>query len=108
MMTKENFNQLVEGNVEQPVKGILVLAKPSIKTTTDSGIELDQKTIQEQLNKKEPMYVVAVGAENKFNVGDKVRVSSFMQMNPPLTSTLQGYDLVLCREHDVVTVVKVK
>ena len=104
-MTTEQFNQLVEGNKEQPVKGVYVLAKPSIKTTTDSGIALDQQTIAQQKAKKEPMLVVASNVENKFAVGQKVRVYSFMEMNPPLASSVTGYDLVIAREHDILTVI---
>lgn len=105
-MTTQQLEQLITGNKEVPATNILILAKRVVKETTDSGIHLDKKSLQDSLNQKEPMYVIASSEGSKYPVGTKVRTGSFMLMNPPLESALEDYSLVICREHDVLTYIK--
>lgn len=105
-MTQAELDLLIATNVEQPVRNVLVLAKSIVKDTTDSGIKLDPKTVEDLLKRKDPMYVIASHEDSTYSPGDKVRTASFLLMNPPLECTVEGYQLVVCREHDVLTVIK--
>jgi co-chaperonin GroES (HSP10) len=110
-MTKEQVIAIAELLEEQAVGfNILVLqATPSLKTK--GGIDKPQEVIDREAKeaKSSRLIVLSVGTgvTESIEVGDRVRATQVANFNGSFESPIDGYEIKLIRQHDIMTVSKI-
>lgn len=106
MMTQEQFNQLVEGNLETPVGQYLIVAKEIVSDKTKAGVIISDGMVQELAKRQDLLTIIAVNESSILKPGQVIRAGRVLTQQTPITSVVEGYELVMVMNHDILTVQK--
>jgi co-chaperonin GroES (HSP10) len=102
-MTQEQFNQLVEGNKEVPVGQYIIVAKEIVSDKTKAGVIISDSMKEELTKRQDLLVVIAVNDTSILKPGNIIRAGRLLTQQTPLVSTVDGYELAMVMNHDIMT-----
>jgi co-chaperonin GroES (HSP10) len=102
-MTKGQFKQMVKENLESPLGQYVIVAKQVVAEKTKDGIIISDSMKAELAKKQDLLTVIATNENSVVSPGDIIRAGRVLTQSTPLTCNVEGYELAVVMNHDIIT-----